>query len=496
MSRAGIETESSRFLETWTRQAESLETAKNLLYFRQLVGLKMDEKRLALLERKAETHSMRFISAFRRGKARSRELFLMSLGTVGAAKTYRQLLKLHEARTSKLVSRKFRFKGSPVNWGSWRQFAASTDDSLARKSVFDVFIDKSRIVAPLVQTRFETYRGLLERFETNPLSLYLEQERTTYDRLIALCQNLGEASRGPFRESLDRYSKEILDRPAEYYDDYYFFRNRVFRRYAEKLPTNDKPIEKIVATMRKMGLDASKILVDDVDRKGKNASAFCSAIKVPTDVRISYRRSNPLEDFSSVFHEFGHGIHFVSIDPGASFADRYGVANGVAETFSIFFEGLIHEKGFLTGELGMPAEVAEDILERFRFNSLFFAAFYAANSVFKLRYWHDRVTFDELDDLYSDLTERFLGIRYPGAYWKLHHVLPEYFLYSPSYLIAAVRAWELRNLLVTKFGESYWRDRGSGKLVLELMSPGQSLDLGFSKLDEAAYVRDLSRAAG
>ena len=306
-----------------------------------------------------------------------------------------------------------------------------------------------------------------------------------------MVSRLGELAKAPFRDSLALYSAEILGRPAEYYDDYYFFRNRVFRRYAEKLPTTEKPIGKIIKTMKRMGLDASRIVVDDANRKGKNASAFCFAIKVPTDVRISYRKANPLEDFASVFHEFGHGIHFSSIDPKASFSDRYWVASGVAEIFSIFFEGLIHEKGFLTAELGLSGR-RRDIMERFRFNSLFFAAFYAANSTLKLRYWHDRLSFDALDGLYADLTERFLGIRYPGAYWKLHHVMPEYILYSPSYLIAAVRALELRNALVERFGDTYWKERESGKALLELMRPGQSLDLSFSKLDEAAYVKSLS----
>jgi hypothetical protein len=105
------------------------------------------------------------------------------------------------------------------------------------------------------------------------------------------------------------------------------------------------------------------------------------------------------------------------------------------------------------------------------------------------------LSFEALDGLYSDLTERFLGIRYPGAYWKLHHVMPEYFLYSPSYLVAAVRALELRNTLVAKFGEKYWAERESGKALQRLMRPGQSLDLSFSKLDEAAYVKSLSSAA-
>lgn len=481
-------------LDSWTEEAESIETAKNLLYFKQLVGLKFDKRRLASLELRTRTHYGRYLRSHG-GEDGPRGLFLMAVGAVGMAVTYKQLLKLHEARATKVVSREFKFGGAPVNWGSWRQFAASTDDSAARKTVFDDFIEKSSVLAPLVQKRFEAYRALLSQYGTDPLSAYLEHEGTSYDRLTSMVQRLGELARAPFRESLSRYSSEIIGRPAEYYDDYYFFRNRVFRKYAARLPTKEKPMGKIVKTMKRMGLDASKIVVDDADRRGKNASAFCSGIKIPADVRISYRKANPFEDFSSVFHEFGHGIHFSSIDTRASFSDRYGVANGVAEIFSIFFEGLMHERLFLTSELGLPGDVARDILERYRFNSLFFATFYAANSTMKLRYWHDAPAFETLDPLYSDLTERFLGIRYPGAYWKLHHVMPDYILYSPSYLIAAVRALELRNSLAARFGEAYWRERESGKAVIELMRPGQSLDLSFSRLDEAAYVKSLSPAA-
>ena len=73
--------------------------------------------------------------------------------------------------------------------------------------------------------------------------------------------------------------------------------------------------------------------------------------------------------------------------------------------------------------------------------------------------------------------------------------MPDYFLYSPSYLIAAVRATELRDSLVARFGEAYWRERESGKVVMELMRPGHSLDLSFSKLDEEACVRGPSSQA-
>ena len=259
----------SSSIDSWTREAESLETSKNLLYFKQLVGLKFDKRRLASLESRTKTHYTRYLRSRGREEDGQRGLFLMSVAAVGMAVTYKQLLKLYDARTTKVVSREFEFGGAPVNWGSWRQFAASTDDSAARKTVFDDFVGKSSILAPLIQKRFETYRTLVAQFGTDPLSAYLEHEGISYDRLSAMVQRLGELARAPFRDSLKGYSAEIIGRPAEYYDDYYFFRSRVFRRYAKSLPTKEKPIGKIVKTMRRMGLDASKIVVDDVGPRGE-----------------------------------------------------------------------------------------------------------------------------------------------------------------------------------------------------------------------------------
>jgi len=127
-------------LDSWTEEAESLETAKNLLYFNQLVGLEFDKGRLAALESRSKSHYTRYLRSYGRRKGAPRGLFLMSVSTVGMAVTYKQLLELYRARATKVVSREFKFGGAPINWGSWRQFAASTDDSTARKKVFDDFV--------------------------------------------------------------------------------------------------------------------------------------------------------------------------------------------------------------------------------------------------------------------------------------------------------------------------------------------------------------------
>ncbi len=479
-------------LDSWRKQAERIEVGKNLLYYKQSAGLSFDKAKLASYEKQALEHSRAFLKSF--GKE-PRALFLMSVDAVGRAKTFKLQMKAHGVRSSKIVSTKFKLQGSKVNWGSWRQFTAQSDDSQARKELYDDFIEKSKFLTPLIAARFNGYRQALAEYEIDPLALYLEIEKISYERLTSFVDTLGSTLRPIFRDALDDYSKEILGgNQAEYYDDFYFFRSRVFRQYEKHLPTKYEPVPKVLYTMKKMGLDASKVKVDSANRKGKSASAFCFPIKVPTDVRICYRKSNPLQNFSGVFHEFGHGIHGVSIKTNESYENKYLIAMGVAEIFSIFFENLLHDKTFLQEALGFTNETAVDITRRFRFNELFFVAFYSANSTMKLRYWKEQLSIEQANALYSDLTERFMGIRYPGKYWQLHHVMPEYFLYSPSYMIASVRAFELANLLRSRYGDRYWNEEKAGKDLYELLSVGGGIDVdSFSKLDATGYANSLGQ---
>lgn len=147
--------------------------------------------------------------------------------------------------------------------------SANTDDSYSRKRVFDEVLGKSRLFSPLIKARFERYRERLAELGTHPLSLCLELEAVSYEGLTALVQRMGDLARAPFAESFGRFSSEIIGRPADYYDDFHFFRSRVFKRHSRKPPAKEKPIPCVVKTMRLMGLDAPRVRVDAPTGRGR-----------------------------------------------------------------------------------------------------------------------------------------------------------------------------------------------------------------------------------
>jgi hypothetical protein len=70
--------------------------------------------------------------------------------------------------------------------------------------------------------------------------------------------------------------------------------------------------------------------------------------------------------------------------------------------------------------------------------------------------------------------------------------MPDFDLYSPSYMVAAVRAAELDRKLTNLFGANWWIDKRAGNYIRAVAKDGASIKLSrFSRLDTGPYLKDL-----
>ena len=123
---------------------------------------------------------------------------------------------------------------------------------------------------------------------------------------------------------------------------------------------------------------------------------------------------------------------------------------------------------------------------------LYFVAFYSANSLMKISFQEKKLSMTDGSLLYAKLYKEYVGFEIPGEYWQLHHVMPDYDLYSPSYLIAAVRKAELIKRLRTRLGDEWWDSPKTGDYLREIMRPGANIDLEeFSRLDSSPFLKPL-----
>ena len=479
-------------LQQWCQLDERIYVAEMDERYKQHAGLLYSERVIEQLAEMRSVSAKTFLGSF----SKPRELFLSSLENIADSSTKKLELKLYNLRNQKIVSSRHRFAGTPVNWSTWRQFNSTQKDPAKRKQVFDEFISKTRYISPLVKARFDQIRkmyGEHSHKKVSPLDAYLENEKVSRSQLIDFVKSMGKQARKPFQEALASISKKVLGREAEYYDDFYFFRNRVYADL-EKEFAGVNPPEQVKRTLATMQFSLSTIHFDTENRKNKYPSPICFFVQVPSDVRVLYKSESPYFDLQGCYHEMGHAVHASSISPQAEYWDRYGFSMGVAEIFSIFLERLTKNRKYLS-LLGVRDErILDEIEARNNFMELFFVTFYTANSLMKAEFWRKKLSMEKASDLYAKLIKEYTGLEMPGEYWLLHHILPDAIMYVPSYLLAAVRAAELDQHLRDRFGDEWWTRTEAGSHIREIMEPGAKIDLSrFSSLDNSLFMNEITR---
>jgi len=478
-------------LEQWCQLDERIYIADSDERYRQYAGLKHSERVIEQLAEMKVMNAKVFLGSF----SQPRELFLGSLDNIADSSTKKLELKLYNLRNQKVVSSCHRFRGAPVNWSSWRQFNSAEKDPAKRKQVFDEFISKTRYISPVIKERFSQMGKVYSEHsgkKLTPLDGYLENEKVSYSQLIDFVKSMGKQAKKPFQEALASISKKVLGREAEYYDNFYFFRNRVYGDL-EKEFAGISPPDQVRRTLAAMQFNLSPIQFDTEDRKNKYPSPICFFVQVPTDIRVLYKSESPYFDLQGCYHEMGHAVHASSINPQAEYWDRYSFSMGIAEIFSIFLERLTKNRRYLSS-LGVHDERALDEIEaRNNFMELFFVTFYTANSLMKAEFWRKKLSMEKASDLYAKLIKEYTGLEMPGEYWMLHHILPDAIMYVPSYLLAAVRAAELEHHVQGRFGEEWWSQAQAGNYIREIMEPGAKIDLArFSRLASSLFMNEIT----
>jgi hypothetical protein len=422
-------------------------------------------------------------------------LKLLAIEAIANARSLPLRDVLNKKRIERITHPEYRVAatGTSVNWTNWRQFNANSQTT-ERKVVYDEFLAKAIEIKEPIQTILQEGASIYQTFSLDPLSAYLYMENISYEKLHALLHKLGETTKSDFLDASNVYAKEVLGKEQlEYFDDLYLMRGKIYKRLNQHFKGIDDPLAFTLKHLHSMGFDTTRVAVDGEDRPGKHPSAVCFGIQVPSDARILFKKLNPFSDLESVMHEFGHGLHATVGSKNQPFWQRYSVSAAEAETFSIWSESVLEYPSFLMSKVGLSKETVDDILTRKRFMSLFFVVFYCALSLTKLEYWKKELKQEETAKTFEKYSQRFY-FQVPGNYVFLHHVFPEYLIYAPSYVIAAIRVAELNRYLTAEVGEEWWSQKKTAGIITEMMAAHGKVEFSdFSKLDIRPYIEDFCR---
>lgn len=484
-------------LKEWCVMDEIVYCAETNEQYLQFAGHDFDIENIQNISKMKFLVSKIFLRTF----SEPRILLLSSIENISESLTKPLELKLRDLRGAKIKSRFCKFNGKILNWNNWRQFNSTENDNKRRKIVFDEFIKKTRYISPVINLRFkkikEIYSNFSDKINENskgrfsPLDGYLLSEKITFSELRVLVSEMGQRARISFLSELD-CGNQLIGKDPEYFDDFYFFRNRIFRRI-EKYFFKINPVAAVKRTLESIGFDFSKIHFDTSDRPNKYPSPICFFVKIPGDIRVLYKNESPYFNLQSCYHETGHAIHAASINPELNYWEKYKFSMSIAEIFSMLIERLTRNPLYMK-EIGIRNDkVLTELVWRNKFMELFFVVFYAANSLMKMEFWKRNLSIYETSRLYENLIKKYIGLEVPGEYWMLHHILPESIMYVPSYMLAAIRASELERYLMNRFGEKWWNEPTAGKKLREIMSKGTKINLKeFSKLDQSNFMKDIT----
>ncbi len=230
-------------------------------------------------------------------------------------------------------------------------------------------------------------------------------------------------------------------------------------------------VDTAVRQMREMGLDAyqsGRVRFDTDERPGKQPRAFCVPVRVPDEVYLVLRPRGGHSDYRTLWHELGHAIHFASVDPARSFADRWLGDNSVTEGFAMLWDHLTVDPGWLKRYSGLREDQVRDLRYELLVHELYSVRRYAAKLAYEVILHGDLSRGGP--EYARRLTDATL-FRYDEADY-LQDVDPGF--YSARYL----RAWQLEAAvsaeLVRRYDEDWFRNPRAGGFVQHLMSRGQA----------------------
>ncbi len=460
---------------------EELTALLNRELYAESAGLPADEERM-----------LGFVSLmeieYRRAQqdVRLREFALDGLGD---ALNTRWNLKLTEAMDAVLLCPSPSPDMPPVRWRDHKVAERTTNNPILLRRLFASFLYCSEPLVDLIDARYAGLRSLYAEGTSTPIDIFARREGAEPSVLREMATQLGFRCRAPFQKALMDISPKVFGYDEVTLAELHALHNNRMYEPLKGLFAGRDPLQDARRACAYLGFSSAAIVLDLEDRPNKYAGAFCFPVRIPGDVRISVRPTSPHHLADMLFHEFGHAMHFVSIEPSLSFMDRYWIHSGTHETFATLFEALLGLPIFLREVMGFNEHETTVLAEFSRFKFLLAGTWLAASAAAVCDAWIQSLSWSELELRFADYVSRFTGLPAPPALARLDPFVSRTDPYPLGYVLAAVRVSNWLDALEARWGSRWWTSPKAGGEIREHMKAGGSVRFDPSWLDPSAFVR-------
>jgi oligoendopeptidase F len=294
------------------------------------------------------------------------------------------------------------------------------------------------------------------------------------DAFRALCERVLRDTEDTYLMLLDEQLKRYPGVTRENF--YRHDTSPLFRseRFAAFFP-GDSMLPGAARTFAAMGVplgSMENLHIDAEPRETKNPRAVCFPIDVPSDVRLSIKPTGGTDDYSALYHEIGHGLHFANTREHAV-EFKYMGEPTVTETFAFLSEYIFSNQAWLRQHTRMKTDALKDYVRFHAFYRLYFIRRYSAKFLYELRL-HSGSPSPEKS--YTELLSRATGYIPIPSDEKRYLTDLDALYYSAGYLRAWFLEAQLSTRLSDRYGANWFENPEAGEYLKSLWATGDRLN--------------------
>lgn len=387
----------------------------------------------------------------------------------------RALAEYNDAAANLEASLTFTVDGKELRYRDLERLLANERTASRRRAMYAE-------ATPAIERLNQTLRRKEERAEALVRELGFpsyeafgsELRQADLARLSVLAEEILQATQAPYRVVMERLSQRELGMPFK--DITRADIPRLFRsREVEDAFPKGESLLKAHGTLAGMSIDLGampNVRIDARELPRKNSRPLALAVRVPDDVRLSFKPGSGVLHQARVLHEFGHTLHQAFTQEKRFELARLGNPT-VGEAYSALFEDLVEDPVWLEEHAGVSGEVRSKYLAASSAHKLYLIRHAAGRLLYQLEL-HRRVEADP-KELYREIMSRTDDIPMTDEDTARYLVDQEDFFQSADSFRAWFLAGQLQAQLKARFGPAWWRNAQSGDFLKELWARGNAL---------------------
>ncbi|WP_244238335.1 chromosome segregation protein SMC [Corallococcus terminator] len=388
----------------------------------------------------------------------------------------RELAEYNDASANLESALRLSVDGREVRYRDMERLLANEKSAAKRKALYTAATPALTRLNQTLYRKAERTEELVKQMGFESYEAFgSELRQADLERLSQLAEEVLQATQEPYKQVMERLSQRELGLPFAQITRADI--PRLFRsREVEDAFPKGESLAKAQATVAGLGIDLAalpNVKVDARDLPRKNPRPLAMAVRVPSDVRLSFKPGTGVLHQGRVLHEVGHLLHVAFTQEPRFELARLGNPT-VGEAYSALFEDLLEDPVWLeehAGVLGDNDKRAQ-FLAASSAHKLYLIRHAAGRLLYQLEL-HRRVEVDPRE-LYRALMARAGAMPMTEDDVERYLVEQEDFYQSADSFRAWFLAGQLQGQLKARFGPAWWHAPEAGAFLKELWARGSA----------------------